>query len=606
MFFLLRPLSRLFLCLLGISICSLAQARLLTDIEYGRAGEVPLLLDVHVPEGQGPFPVAILVHGGGWASGDKSGADRPNSGADISPWFDGLSDKFVWFSINYGLAPEHRWPACLEDTFTAIRWVKAHAADYGGDPARVAMVGHSSGGHLVAMAAALGGPAERVQAVVGCAPVTSFEQDLPQRGGLSRALQDLFDRPQEVTPEALAILRGTQPINLIRPGLPPFLLVHGSADRTVPLAQSIAFQQRLQTYGVPCDLLLLEDAPHRLTQWNDYDPQWLPRMAAWMERTLAGHEAGHVYTDAAGQSHRYHALVAADGSGTHRTVQAAIDAMPPRSSWQQPWIVLVQPGTYRERLQIGPEKHFLVLRGIDAAQTVITYDLSAGHKGPDGNPIGTGATATVRVDASDVLIEDLTLENSFGVGSQALALRLEGDRAILRRCRLLGHQDTLLSNTGRHYFEDCYIAGTVDYIFGGATAYFERCVLHSLSDGYITAASTPQDHPHGYVFHNCRVTAETPEVRIYFGRPWRDYAAVTFLHTQLPANIRPEGWHNWRQPAREQTSRYFEHASTGPGADKAQRVPWAHTLSPKEAAQLTPLHVLGGADGWNPFNITAP
>ena len=264
------------------------EARLLTDIEYGRADGESLRLDASVPGGAGPFPIAILVHGGGWSGGDKRGAEKPGSGADISPWFAPLTAaRFTWFSINYRLAPAHRWPACFEDVQTAIRWVKAHAAEYHGDPRRIALFGHSAGGQLVCLAAVQAQADTRVQAVVGFAPVTDFEQELPVRGGLSTSLQALHGRPKEVTPEALALLRDTSPINHVKSGLPPFLLLHGDADKTVPYQQSLNFQARLKANGVTCDLMTIPGAPHRLTEWSQFDPTYSDRMVAWLRKVLA-------------------------------------------------------------------------------------------------------------------------------------------------------------------------------------------------------------------------------------------------------------------------------------------------------------------------------
>ena len=263
-----------------------AAARL-TDLEYGQAGGEKLLLDVSIPSGPGPFPVAILVHGGGWSGGDKRGASEPGSGADITPWFTPLTDdKFTWFSINYRLAPRHRWPACLDDVLTAIRWVKAHAAEWKGDPSRIALLGHSAGGHLVTLAATLVDDSVRVQAVVGYAPVTNHEQDLPVRGGLSPSLQGLLNRPRELSPESLGLLRAISPLNHLRPGLPPFLLLHGDADRTVPLQQSLDFQAKLRASGVRCDLVTLPGAAHRLTEWDRFMPDHGARMVAWLREVL--------------------------------------------------------------------------------------------------------------------------------------------------------------------------------------------------------------------------------------------------------------------------------------------------------------------------------
>ena len=264
-----------------------AQERLLRDVEYGRAEGESLRLDASVPDGPGPHPVAILVHGGGWSGGDKSGSNHPGDGADISPWFAPLTAaNFTWFSINYRLAPAHRWPACFEDVQTAIRWVKAHAAEYGGDPGRIALFGHSAGGHLVCLAGTEPTEDTRVQAVVGFAPVTDFEYELPIRGGLSKSLQGLLDRPQAVTPEALAILRAMAPINHVKRGLPPFLLVQGDADKTVPIQESRNFAAKLQTSGVTCDLVVIPGAPHRLLSWDQFDPHYAENVIAWLRKVL--------------------------------------------------------------------------------------------------------------------------------------------------------------------------------------------------------------------------------------------------------------------------------------------------------------------------------
>ncbi|HKX27250.1 MAG TPA: pectinesterase family protein, partial [Blastocatellia bacterium] len=173
------------------------------------------------------------------------------------------------------------------------------------------------------------------------------------------------------------------------------------------------------------------------------------------------------------------------------------------------------------------------------------------------------------------------------------------DRATFRNCRFLGWQDTIFANRGRQYFEGCYIAGHVDFIFGAATMFFERCHIHCLKDGYITAASTPASQPFGFVFANCKITGETPEVKTFLGRPWRGYGSTIFLNTEMSAVVRPEGWNNWYAD-REKTARYYEHHSTGSGASPQTRVKWARQLSEAELHTLTPEIVLAGTDGWNP------
>lgn len=273
--------------LLSMSACLAALAagegRLVRDVEYGRGGEVRLLLDASTPDGKGPFPVAILVHGGGWSGGTKSGAEKPGSGADITPWFSTFTDAgFVWFSIDYRLAPTHRWPAQLEDVQTALRWVKSHASDYGGDPARVVLVGHSAGGHLALHAAVVADDATRVQAVVGYAPVSDLEFDSEVRGGPSVSLQNLFNLTRELTPETRARLRTVSPIGHVKPGLPPMLILHGDADRTVPIAMTRRFEERMLTAGNVCDVVVLPRAPHGLLAWDRIVPDYRVQLTAWL------------------------------------------------------------------------------------------------------------------------------------------------------------------------------------------------------------------------------------------------------------------------------------------------------------------------------------
>ena len=135
------------------------------------------------------------------------------------------------------------------------------------------------------------------------------------------------------------------------------------------------------------------------------------------------------------------------------------------------------PGVYQERLYVQREKRFLALVGEDAEKTVVTFDLHANVPGTDGKPIGTFRTPTAQIDADDFTAEGLTFENAAGPVGQALALRVDGDRVAFRHCRFVGWQDTVLLNRGRQYFEGCFVSGHVDFIFGGATAFFDRCTI---------------------------------------------------------------------------------------------------------------------------------
>jgi len=291
--------------------------------------------------------------------------------------------------------------------------------------------------------------------------------------------------------------------------------------------------------------------------------------------------------------------VAQDGSGDYKTVLDAVLAAPTGTA-EAPSIIRVKKGTYTGRIYIQREKRFLRIVGENAAETIIAYNLNANIVGEDGKPIGTFRTPTVVVDADDFTAENITFANTAGPVGQALAIRLDGDRLAFHGCRFLGWQDTILTNRGRHFFKDCYIEGHVDFIFGAATAFFQGCHIHCLGNGYVTAASTPEGQPHGYIFRDCRITGAKPETRSYLGRPWRIYAQTLFINTEMSEVIRPEGWNNWGKKDAETTTRYAEFGSRGPGADQAKRAPWAKPLSDADVAQLTPEKVLAGDDGWKP------
>lgn len=251
------------------------------DIEYTRAGGTPLLLDASVPDGEGPFPVAILIHGGGWGNGNKRGE------GDIKPLMEPLTQAgFVWFSIDYRLAPTNPWPACFEDVQASIRWVKTHAGEFKGDSNRIALIGYSAGGHLACHAAVMADDTTRVQAVVGCAAPTDHVADSERRGGISKSMQALLGSPPELGAETRSRLREFSPINYVKPGLPPFLLLQGTEDKSVPYPQSVNLQARLVEAGVPCELITLTNATHRLAEWKNFDAAYQNKLVAWLRETL--------------------------------------------------------------------------------------------------------------------------------------------------------------------------------------------------------------------------------------------------------------------------------------------------------------------------------
>ena len=293
--------------------------------------------------------------------------------------------------------------------------------------------------------------------------------------------------------------------------------------------------------------------------------------------------------------------VSPGGAGTFKSLQEAIDAIPayPRFTYD----IHILSGTYTEQVTIPRIKPHLHIWGDDPATTILTFNLGAPNPGPDGKPIGTFATPSVRFLSDDVSVENITLQNTFGPHGQALAAEVAGDRVAFNNCRFLGWQDTLFADsTGRNYFHNCYIEGHVDFIFGKSTAVFDTCEIRSKDKGYLTAASTESNAAFGYVFLHCKLTAD-PKVKkasVYFGRPWRPFGATAFIDCQMGEQIRPEGWFNWKIPANEKTARYDEFGSTGPGSDVSMRVPWARELSPDEASQYTVIRILIGSDSWIP------
>ena len=230
--------------------------------------------------------------------------------------------------------------------------------------------------------------------------------------------------------------------------------------------------------------------------------------------------------------------VAADGSAPFKSVQAAIMSVP-SGSRDNPVVIHIAPGTYQELLYVQREKSFFRLVGTDPTNTILTFNLYAGITNAEGRPIGTFKTPSTTIDADDFYAENLTFANAAGPVGQALAIRVDGDRASFRNCHFVGWQDTILLNRGRQYFENCYIEGHVDFIFGAATAWFEKCEIHALRDGYLTAASTPVNVPFGFIFSHCAISA-APDVKTFLGRPWRIYASTIYLNCDYLSSAVPD------------------------------------------------------------------
>lgn len=252
----------------------------LKDVQFAEVDGIRLTLDVHVPDGVGPFPTAVLVHGGGWVAGDKQ--------QYITYIFQPLSDAGIaWFSINYRLAPKYKFPADADDVEAAIRFVKSNAAKYKVDPRRIALIGESAGGHLVSYVGARNRPDSRVAAVVSMYGVHDFISACAQWKPVPTEILQLFG-VSEIDADAAPILLKASPVTYVKRDMPPFLLIHGSKDEDVPYAQSVEMCRKMKKAGARCDLITIEGAPHGMDHWETV-PEFLwykQALVNWLKKTL--------------------------------------------------------------------------------------------------------------------------------------------------------------------------------------------------------------------------------------------------------------------------------------------------------------------------------
>ncbi len=281
-------------------------------------------------------------------------------------------------------------------------------------------------------------------------------------------------------------------------------------------------------------------------------------------------------------------MVAADGSGSYRTVQAALDAVPPGNDKEV--VIYIKNGVYTEKLHLDSTRSHVTLVGEDAARTILTYSDHPGMVLPNGDSVNTRNSHSFLVQAADFSARRLTIRNDAGfTAGQAVALEVQGDRASFFDCRVIGNQDILFLNSmgRRQYFRDCYIEGTTDFIFGGGLAWFEHCQIHSKKNSHVTAASTGQGRPFGFIFYHCVLTGDSAVTNASLGRPWQPYASVSYIHCFIGRHIRPEGWSAWNKLDTYTLSRFGEYEDYGPGAALSSRVSWSHQLPAEDVQRIT-------------------
>ncbi len=250
-----------------------------TDIEFASPGGVSLTLDAWIPEGKGPFPAVIVVHGGGWEAGDKQ--------TFVKPLFEPLRQSgFAWFTVNYRLAPQYAFPACTDDVFAAVAWVKTNAKRFKINPQKIALMGESAGGHIVAYVGARGRGKTSVRAVVdfyGVHDLLKRERDR----GLSKNLKQLL-HIEQLDPASERLLSGASPIAYVHKKMPPFLFIHGTNDSAVPFEQSPLMCEKMRAAGARCEVYPVADAPHGVGPWEK-NPAWQGykiKMIDWLKHEL--------------------------------------------------------------------------------------------------------------------------------------------------------------------------------------------------------------------------------------------------------------------------------------------------------------------------------
>jgi len=299
----------------------------------------------------------------------------------------------------------------------------------------------------------------------------------------------------------------------------------------------------------------------------------------------------------------------------YTTIQQALDHAPEAAPGGRV-VISIAPGIYKERVVVTRNRPRITLIGLgkSPADTVITASQNAASAG------GTFLSATVEIDGDAFEADNLTFQNDAPpptpAGGQAVAAAVRSDRAVFKHCRFVSDQDTLFADFGRQYYLDSFIAGGVDFIFGNATAVFDHDEIHEIRPGYLTAQSrTDPTQTTGYVITNSIVTRsmcirDAPECRarapwtgtFYLGRPWRLYSRVIFMHTELPADLNPEGWSVWKKTDDFPPKAFYaEFENTGPGAYTSKRASWSHQLTPAEAAAYAPRTFLAGNDHWDPI-----
>lgn len=552
-----------------------------TDIPYKTISSTrQLTLNVFRPKTTEKLPVVLMIHGGGW----NSGSPELQKALAVN-----LARKgFVTVPVEYRLLPEALYPAGVEDLNDAVDWIYENADKYNIDKDKIAVSGCSAGGQLADL---IGTKNEKklIKAIVNIDGIATFidsatigRAEKARKDGAKIPVDALWmggtygERP-EIWHEASAlswVTESSAPICFINSSIPRF---HNGRDEQVCLLDSLEIYSEIHTF---------DNSPHTFWHFHPWHISTVNYMDNFLDKIFSKESN---LLDKKG----YDIVVAQDGSGDFTSVQQAINAVPDFRKKQTR--IFIRNGFYREKIIIPETKDSLILIGEDKFKTILSFNNFASKPTGFGDQLGTSGSASVYVSSLNFSAENITFENGAGPVGQAVAIIVRSDKARFVNCRFLGFQDTLYTHRAgsRQYYKNCYIEGTVDFIFGASTAYFEECEIFCKNNGYITAPSTPQNIPYGYVFYRCKVDGENPE-SFYLGRPWRPYGNASFIECEISNVIKSEGWNNWRNPENEKTARFYEYKNRGKGGNlQNQRVKWAKILTDKQAEKYTKDAVLG-------------
>ncbi|XP_059441601.1 pectinesterase QRT1 [Corylus avellana] len=280
-------------------------------------------------------------------------------------------------------------------------------------------------------------------------------------------------------------------------------------------------------------------------------------------------------------------VVDKNGEGDCLTVQGAVDMVPEHNTERVK--IYIHPGIYREKVFVPSSKPYISFIGSQnqPSDTIITWNNKASDKDQNGAQLGTYRSASVAIESNYFCATGITFENTVvavpgGYGMQAVALRVAGDKAVFYRVKILGAQDTLLDDIGSHYFYNCHIQGSVDFIFGTSTSLYQDCVIQATAQNWGAIAAHHRDLPNdntGFSFVNCTIIGTG---NIFLGRAWGNYSRVVYSYCNMENIIISPGWSDWKQPSRQKTVVFGEYQCRGRGADTSGRVPWSKSFSNEE------------------------